>query len=42
MFASGTQKRHWMFSGAPEIDLLRREANERFVNTFGQNMDVSI
>ncbi|KAL4223898.1 hypothetical protein ACF0H5_017361 [Mactra antiquata] len=41
MFASGTQKRHWMFSGAPEIDLLRREANERYVNAFGQKMDSS-
>ncbi|WAR02766.1 CCNH-like protein [Mya arenaria] len=39
MFASGTQKNHWMFTGPEEIDLLRQEANERFVNEFGKNMD---
>lgn len=41
MFATGTQKRHWMFTGVTEIDQLRQEANERFVNEFGKNMDVS-
>lgn len=40
MFATGTQKRHWMFPGVAEIDLLRFEANERFVHVFGKNMDV--
>ncbi|XP_045171270.1 cyclin-H-like [Mercenaria mercenaria] len=39
MFASGSQKRHWMFTGVSEIDLLRKEANERFINIFGENMD---
>jgi hypothetical protein len=41
MFASGTQRKHWMFTGVSEIDLLRKEANERFIKIFGDNMDVS-
>ncbi|KAH3891329.1 cyclin-H-like [Dreissena polymorpha] len=39
MFASGTQKHHWMFHSTEEIVLLRQEANQRFVGDFGKGMD---
>ena len=42
MFASGTQRKHWMFTGVSEIELLRNEANQRYIKAFGNNMDVSI
>ena len=42
MFATGTQKRHWMFTGVTEIDQLRVESVERYVNLYGKNMQVSL
>lgn len=41
MFATGTQKRHWMFTGVTEIDQLRAESVERFIKEYGRKMSVS-
>jgi len=42
MFTSGTQRQHWMFPGTGEIELLRQEANQRYIDEFGKNMDVMV
>lgn len=39
MFATGTQRKNWMFTGVTEIDQLRKEANERYIKEYGKNMD---
>ena len=41
MFAAGTQKKYWLFSGEEEINKLRAEANERYIKQYGQGKSVS-
>lgn len=42
MFASSSQRKHWMFNNEGEIQSLRQEANERYVEEHGAKMTVSL
>lgn len=42
MFASSSQLKHWMFNNEGEIQSLRHEANERYVEEHGTKMSVSL
>lgn len=42
MFASSSQLKHWMFNNEGEIQSLRQEANERYVEEHGTKMSVSL
>ena len=41
MFAGGTQKKFWLFSGESEINKLRAEANGRYIKEYGKGKSVS-
>ena len=41
MFATSSQLKHWMFNNEAEVQSLRQEANERYVELHGSKMSVS-
>lgn len=42
MFATSTQKKHWMYSDESDINRLREQANHKHVALYGANYSVSI
>ena len=42
MFPTSTQLKYWTFSGTSELNRLRIEANQQFVEKYGREYDVRI
>ncbi|XP_025083258.1 cyclin-H-like [Pomacea canaliculata] len=38
MFATSTQRKFWTFTGETELTQLRKEANQKYIQTHGENM----